>query len=78
MKPCFASLVLSLLACATAAQGAEPPKESDRDLQQIAALAKEVQSQQTAIAENQTKINEKLAAVAEAIRQARIYAGRGR
>jgi outer membrane PBP1 activator LpoA protein len=78
MKPLFAFLVPCLLACAIAAQSAEPPKESDRDLQQIAALTKEVQSQQTAIAENQTKINEKLAAVAEAIRQAKIYAGRGR
>lgn len=78
MKLCFALLVPCFLACATAAQGAEPAKESERDLQQIVALTKEVQSQQTAIAENQTKINEKLAAVAEAIRQAKIYAGRGR
>jgi protein-disulfide isomerase len=78
MKLCFALLVPCFLACATAAQGAEPSKESERDQQQIVALTKEVQSQQTAIAENQTKINEKLAAVAEAIRQAKIYAGRGR
>jgi cytochrome c-type biogenesis protein CcmH/NrfF len=78
MKLCFVLLVPCFLACAIAAQGAEPPKESERDQQQIVALTKEVQSQQTAIAENQTKINEKLAAVAEAIRQAKIYAGRGR
>jgi uncharacterized protein YlxW (UPF0749 family) len=78
MKTLFALLVPCLLACAIAAQGAEPSKESERDQQQIAALAKEVQSQQAAIAENQTKINEKIAAIAEALRQARIYAGRGR
>ena len=78
MKTCFALLVPCLLACAIAAQGAEPSKESERDQQQIAALTKELQSQQKSIAENQTKINEKLAAIAEALRQAKIYAGRGR
>lgn len=78
MKKLFALLVPCFLACAIAAQSAEPTKESERDQQQLAALAKEVQSQQTAIAENQTKINEKLTAIAEALRQAKIYAGRGR
>ena len=57
---------------------AEPPKESDRDQQQIAALTKDLQAQQTAIADNQKKIDEKLAAINEALRQARIYSGRGR
>ena len=40
------------------------------------ALAKEVQVQQTAIAENQTKIDAKLVTIAEALRLARIYASR--
>ena len=53
-------------------------QQSDRDQQQVAALTKEVQSQQTTIAENQKKIGEKTAAIAEALRLARIYAGRGR
>ena len=57
---------------------AEPPKDSDRDEQQIAALAKELQAQQTAIAQNQKKIEEKTTAIGEALRVARIYAGRGR
>ena len=57
---------------------AEPSKESDRDQQQLAALIKEVQGQQTTIADNQKKIDEKLAAIAEAIRQAKIYSSRGR
>jgi cytochrome c-type biogenesis protein CcmH/NrfF len=78
MKRCFALLVICLAACAIAAQGAEPPKESERDQQQIAALTKELQNQQKSIAENQTKIDEKMAAIAEALRQAKIYAGRGR
>ena len=59
-----------------AALAAEPT--SDRDQQQVAALAKEVQGQQATIADNQKKIDEKMAAVAEALRLARIYAGRGR
>jgi hypothetical protein len=78
MKNLFALLVPCFLACAIAAQGAEPSKESERDQQQIAALTKELQSQQKSIAENQTKIDEKIAAIAEALRQAKIYAGRGR
>ena len=57
---------------------AEPSKDSDRDEQQIAALAKELQAQQTAIAQNQKKIEEKTTAIGEALRVARIYAGRGR
>ena len=56
---------------------AEPSKESERDQQQVAALAKELQAQQTAIADNQKKIDEKTAAIGEVLRLARIYAGRG-
>ena len=77
MKTVSALFALCFLVCASAARAAEP-SASDRDQQQIAALAKEVQTQQAAITENQTKINEKVAAIAEAIRQAKIYAGRGR
>jgi hypothetical protein len=73
----FSALIAACLIGA-GAFAAEPPKESDRDQQQLAALAKEVQGQQTAIADNQKKIDEKLAAIAEAIRQARLYSARGR
>ncbi|MEY2560133.1 MAG: hypothetical protein QOG51_548 [Verrucomicrobiota bacterium] len=62
---CLAVLLLS-------ATAAEPSKES----QQVMALVKEVQAQQAAIADNQTKIDAKLVTVAEAIRLARIYASR--
>ena len=44
--------------------------------QQIVAILREVQAQQAAIADNQTKIEAKLAAVAEALRVARIYSSR--
>jgi hypothetical protein len=74
MKILLALIATSLFGAAALA--AEPT--SDRDQQQVAALTKEVQGQQTAIADNQKKIDEKMAAVAEALRLARIYAGRGR
>ena len=41
-------------------------------------LLTEVTTQQTTIADNQAKIDAKLATIAENIRQARIFAGRGR
>jgi hypothetical protein len=42
------------------------------------ALIKEVQAQQAQIADNQAKIDSKLAEVAETIRVARIYSKRGK
>lgn len=78
MKFLPALIASCLLALATSAPAAEPPKESEREQQQLLALVKEVQTQQTAIAENQTKIDAKLAAIAEALRQARIYSSRSK
>ncbi|HEX4631946.1 MAG TPA: hypothetical protein VH188_13390 [Chthoniobacterales bacterium] len=72
------SALIAVCLVGAGALAAEPPKESDRDQQQLAALTKEVQGQQTAIADNQKKIDEKLAAIAEAIRLAKIYAARGK
>ena len=43
----------------------------------LLALAADVQAQQARITENQTKIDAKMAEVMEAIRVARIFAGRG-
>jgi hypothetical protein len=74
MKILSVLIVMSLFGAAALA--ADSP--SDRDQQQLATLAKEIQVQQTAIAENQKKIDEKMAAIAEALRLARIYAGRGK
>ena len=78
MKILSALIVSCLLGIAVNASAAEPPKESERDQQQIVALTKEVQGQQTAIAENQTKIDAKLVTIAEALRLAKIYAARGK
>ena len=43
----------------------------------LAPLVAEIVQQQAAIEDNQTKVEEKLAAIAEDIRVARIYVGRG-
>ena len=78
MKTFSALLAICVFGIGAHLSAAEPPKDSDREQQQLAALAKEVQAQQTAIADNQKKIDEKTAAIGEALRLARIYAGRGR
>ena len=67
------SFSLALLAVAPAAEAPSAQRQAD----QVLAVAKEVQGQQAAIAENQAKIDAKLATLAEAIRVARIYAARG-
>jgi hypothetical protein len=80
MKP--KSLAVTLLGCAIVGAAALLPTESsgqagasteEAQTQQILA---EVIAQQTVIAENQTKIDEKVVAISEEIRLARIYAGR--
>lgn len=71
MKTLSALLALCLLG-AVSVRAAEPSKEE----QQVALLAKEVQAQQTTIADNQTKIDAKLVTIAEALRLAKIYASR--
>ncbi|MCA1660061.1 MAG: hypothetical protein LC642_05955 [Verrucomicrobiaceae bacterium] len=76
MKLLSALIATCLLALLVSAPAAEPPKENDREQQQILALVKEVESQQAAIAENQTKIDAKLVTIAEALRLARIYSSR--
>jgi hypothetical protein len=68
---------LSLLGGVSAAPPAEAPSVNPQQVQQVLAVAKEVQAQQVAIAENQAKIEAKLATIAEYVRVARIYATRG-
>lgn len=58
----------------TAAQAPASKDESE----QVLALAKEVQTQQSQIIANQTKIDAKLTEIAELIRVARIFSSRGR
>ena len=78
MKFLPALIATCLFGLLVSAPGAEPSKENEREQQQVLALAKEVQGQQAAIAENQTKIDAKMATIAEALRQAKIYSTRSR
>jgi ABC-type transporter MlaC component len=73
MKTSFAIPVFALTFALVAARGAEPATPNQ---QQLAALVQEIQTQQAQIAENQSKIETKLTAIAEAIRVARIYSSR--
>jgi len=76
MKRLSALTAIFSLALLTAAPAAEAPSAQQQALQ-VLAVAKEVQGQQAAIAENQAKIDAKLVTVAEAVRVARIYSARG-
>ncbi|MEP7015885.1 MAG: hypothetical protein ABI925_10630 [Verrucomicrobiota bacterium] len=75
MKHIAIAVFLTLLTVFfTAAQA----PDSNNASAQVLALVKEVQAQQAAILANQTKIDTKLAEVAEAVRVARIFSSRGR
>lgn len=65
-------LALTLLFFSLGAAQTSDPREEE----QLLALVKEVQAQQAQIADNQAKIDSKLAEVAETIRVARIYSKR--
>jgi hypothetical protein len=65
------------LALLVTAPAAEAPSLNQQQEQQVLAVAKEVQDQQIAIAENHAKIDAKLATIAEYLRIARIYSSRG-
>ena len=71
----FALAAAAILACHASTHGQAVPATAQQD-QQIMAIAKELQAQQALIAENHAKIEAKLAAIAEAIRVARIYTSR--
>jgi protein-disulfide isomerase len=68
-----------LVACAllfiSSSTGQTPDSSDEKNL---LALIKEVQAQQAQIADNEAKIDAKLAEVTETIRQARIYSKRER
>ena len=77
MKHLVIALCAALaLAASSHAQAPNAQAQAQQE-QQTLALIKELQMQQAAIAENQTKIEAKLATVAEALRLARIYSSRG-
>ena len=68
-------MLLGALALFAGTIGAQSPAASDD--QQLENLLREVQAQQIQIAANQSKIDEKLVTLGEAIRVAKIYASRG-
>jgi hypothetical protein len=55
---------------------AQAPDSTDKDEQELAALVKALQAQQAEIADNQSKIEAKLADLGETIRVARLFAGK--
>jgi len=74
MKRIFLALLLSATLMVMSFSGAQTPDANQE--QRLLALIKEVQTQQAQLTENQAKIEEKLAAVTETIRAARIYSKR--
>ncbi|HSH38418.1 MAG TPA: hypothetical protein VK993_06505 [Chthoniobacterales bacterium] len=76
MKQQLAAILLVVIAFAASSQAQAPTAPGQQD-QQILAVVRELQTQQLAIADNQAKIEAKLATVTEALRLARIYSSRG-
>jgi hypothetical protein len=68
-------MLLGALALFAGTIGAQSPAASAD--QQLENLLRELQAQQIQIADNQSKIDEKLVTLGEAIRVAKIYASRG-
>jgi glucose-6-phosphate dehydrogenase assembly protein OpcA len=74
MKRILLALLLPATLMVMSFSGAQTPDANQE--QRLLALIKEVQTQQAQLTENQAKIEEKLAAVTETIRSARIYSKR--
>jgi hypothetical protein len=72
----LAMALCAAIALAASSNAQAPAAQTQQD-QQTLALIRELQTQQAAIAENQAKIEAKLATVTEALRLARIYSSRG-
>jgi len=77
MKHLCLGILLAITFLGLTASPAQTPAPTSSD-QELLALVKEVQAQQVQIAANQTKIDTKLAELAETIRVARIYSSRSR
>ena len=75
MKRILIALILPAVLFMVSFSAAQTP---DANQQRLLALIKEVQTQQTQLAENQAKIDEKLNEVADIIREARLYGKRSR
>jgi hypothetical protein len=76
-KPIVAGVLAVASALGWLAASNQSSAQTDNQNQALNTLFAEVAAQQIVISENHTKIDDKLAAVAEEIRLARIYSGRG-
>ena len=74
MKRILLALLLPATLMVMSFSGAQTPDANQE--QRLLALIKEVQTQQTQMAENQKKIETKLAEIGETVRVARIFARR--
>ncbi len=74
MKRILLALLLPATLMVMSFSGAQTPDANQE--QRLLALIREVQTQQAQLTENQAKIEEKLAAVTETVRSARIYSKR--
>ena len=72
----FLAISLTITLFVAAAGIAQTPSANEEA--KFLSLLKEVQTQQAQLSENQAKIDEKLAAIAESVRIARIYSKRER
>jgi hypothetical protein len=72
----FAVIIFIVAGFSISSTSAQAPLQKED--QTVLQLVKEIQAQQAEIAANQTKIEAKLAEVAETVRIARIYSSRGR
>jgi hypothetical protein len=68
-------LILASLALFAGVTGAQSPSADEQ--RQLETILRQVQAQQLQIADNQVKIEAKLATLAESIRLARLYSSRG-
>ena len=75
MKSPILSGIVVILALLVTSGSSQTPAAANE--QHLLTLVKEIQSQQAQIAANQDKIDSKMAEVTEAVRLARIFAGRG-
>jgi len=74
MKTTVLSVLVGLFLVAGSGSAQNPAAQNE---QRLLSLVQEVQAQQAQIAANQEKLDSKLAEVSEAVRLARIFAGRG-
>ena len=73
----FSAVLASVAAFVTSGSAQNRQNGPNPDEQRLIALVQQIQTQQAQITANQDKIDSKMAEVTEAVRVARIYAGRG-